>query len=84
MDGSVEAILNILDSYDAQEQCQLEVLHFGIGDVSENDVNMAETFGGNDQQRDAAVRGHSSADSEENVFLITKTDSEMLLRDQQI
>lgn len=47
MDGSVEAILNMLDSYDAQEQCQLEVLHFGIGDISENDVNMAETFSGN-------------------------------------
>ncbi|XP_044045724.1 translation initiation factor IF-2, mitochondrial isoform X1 [Siniperca chuatsi] len=46
VDGSVEAILNILDSYDAQQQCQLEVLHFGIGDVSENDVNMAETFTG--------------------------------------
>uniref|UniRef100_A0A3Q3X0B7 Translation initiation factor IF-2, mitochondrial n=1 Tax=Mola mola TaxID=94237 RepID=A0A3Q3X0B7_MOLML len=44
VDGSVEAILHILDSYDAQEQCQLEVLHFGIGDLSESDVNMAETF----------------------------------------
>ncbi|XP_034445219.1 translation initiation factor IF-2, mitochondrial [Hippoglossus hippoglossus] len=46
VDGSVEAILNILDSYDAQQQCELEVVHFGIGDVSENDVNMAETFAG--------------------------------------
>nr|XP_024658507.1 translation initiation factor IF-2, mitochondrial isoform X2 [Maylandia zebra] len=45
VDGSVEAILNILDSYDAQ-QCELEVVHFGIGDISENDVNMAEMFGG--------------------------------------
>lgn len=43
----MEAILNILDSYDAQEQCQLEVLHFGIGDLSESDVNVAETFSGN-------------------------------------
>ncbi|KAK9541000.1 hypothetical protein VZT92_003414 [Zoarces viviparus] len=46
VDGSVEAILNILDGYDAEQQCQLEVLHFGIGDVSENDVNMADTFTG--------------------------------------
>lgn len=45
----MEAILNILDSYDAEEQCQLEVLHFGIGDISENDVNVAETFSGNDR-----------------------------------
>ncbi|KAG7232765.1 hypothetical protein INR49_008121 [Caranx melampygus] len=46
VDGSVEAMLNILDSYDAQQQCELEVVHFGIGDISENDVNVAETFGG--------------------------------------
>ncbi|XP_049899419.1 translation initiation factor IF-2, mitochondrial [Epinephelus moara] len=46
VDGSVEAILNILDGYDAQQQCQLEVIHFGIGDVSENDINMADTFKG--------------------------------------
>ncbi|XP_061626992.1 translation initiation factor IF-2, mitochondrial-like isoform X9 [Phyllopteryx taeniolatus] len=46
VDGSVEAILSILDTYDADDQCRLEVIHFGIGDVSENDLNMAETFGG--------------------------------------
>lgn len=46
VDGSVEAILNILESYDAQHQCQLDIVHFGVGDISENDVNMAETFGG--------------------------------------
>lgn len=43
----MEAILNIVDGYDAQEQCQLDVLHFGVGDISENDVNMAEMFSGN-------------------------------------
>ncbi|MEQ2280397.1 Translation initiation factor IF-2, mitochondrial, partial [Ameca splendens] len=45
VDGSVETLLNILDGYDSQEQCHLEVVHFGIGEISENDVNMAEMFG---------------------------------------
>ncbi|XP_051238634.1 translation initiation factor IF-2, mitochondrial isoform X2 [Dicentrarchus labrax] len=46
VNGSLEAILNILDSYDAQQQCDLEVVHVSIGDISEKDVNMAETFSG--------------------------------------
>lgn len=46
VDGSVEAILNIMETYDAYEQCQMEVVHFGIGDISENDINLAETFSG--------------------------------------
>ncbi|XP_059972625.1 translation initiation factor IF-2, mitochondrial isoform X2 [Mesoplodon densirostris] len=46
VDGSVEAILNIMDSYDASHECELELVHFGVGDISENDVNLAETFHG--------------------------------------
>nr|XP_020516161.1 translation initiation factor IF-2, mitochondrial [Labrus bergylta] len=46
VDGSVETLLNIVDSYEAEQQCQLDVLHFGVGDISENDVNMAATFTG--------------------------------------
>lgn len=46
VDGSVETFLNILDTYDAENQCQLDVVHFGIGDISENDINMAATFAG--------------------------------------
>lgn len=42
----MEAILNILDTYDADEECELEVIHCGVGDISENDVNLAETFKG--------------------------------------
>ncbi|XP_004775719.1 translation initiation factor IF-2, mitochondrial isoform X3 [Mustela putorius furo] len=46
VDGSVEAIVNIMDTYDASHECELELVHFGVGDVSENDVNLAETFRG--------------------------------------
>ncbi|XP_027790226.2 translation initiation factor IF-2, mitochondrial isoform X3 [Marmota flaviventris] len=46
VDGSVEAILNIMDTYDASHECQLDLVHYGVGDISENDVNLAETFDG--------------------------------------
>lgn len=46
VDGSLEAILNIMDTYDASHECELELVHFGVGDISENDVNLAETFNG--------------------------------------
>ncbi|XP_026641025.1 translation initiation factor IF-2, mitochondrial isoform X4 [Microtus ochrogaster] len=46
VDGSVETILNLLDTYDASHECELELVHFGLGDISENDVNFAETFDG--------------------------------------
>ncbi|XP_070590857.1 translation initiation factor IF-2, mitochondrial isoform X2 [Erythrolamprus reginae] len=46
VDGSVETILNILKTYDADEECILDVIHCGIGDISENDINIAESFKG--------------------------------------
>ncbi|KAM6179320.1 translation initiation factor IF-2, mitochondrial [Erethizon dorsatum] len=46
VDGSVEAILDIMDTYDASHECELELVHFGVGDISENDINFAKTFDG--------------------------------------
>ncbi|NXM77277.1 IF2M factor, partial [Serilophus lunatus] len=46
VDGSVEAILNILDSYDCEDECKLDIVHFGMGDISENDISLAESFNG--------------------------------------
>ena len=44
MDGSVEALLDVLDSY-TSTQCKLDVIHYGVGPVTEGDVKLAEPFG---------------------------------------
>ncbi|NXU37069.1 IF2M factor, partial [Drymodes brunneopygia] len=46
VDGSVEAILNILDSYDCEDECKLDIVYFGMGDITENDISLAEAFNG--------------------------------------
>ena len=43
VDGSVDAILSVLDTYQ-EEYVKLDIVSFGVGQVSENDINMAESF----------------------------------------
>ncbi|XP_070179262.1 translation initiation factor IF-2, mitochondrial-like [Littorina saxatilis] len=45
VDGSVEAILDTLDLYNSK-QCRLDLVHFGVGNVTESDVELAEAFDG--------------------------------------
>ncbi|KAB7498072.1 Translation initiation factor IF-2, mitochondrial [Armadillidium nasatum] len=45
VDGSVDAILNILDSYQSEE-CSLELLNFGVGSITPNDIDLAKSFNG--------------------------------------
>ena len=45
VDGSVEAILEAFSSY-SSDQCQLAILQYGVGSISEQDVEMAANFGG--------------------------------------
>lgn len=42
--GSVEAILDVLDTYDRSDICRLGVVHYGVGDVNETDVELAKAF----------------------------------------
>ncbi|XP_023709849.1 translation initiation factor IF-2, mitochondrial isoform X2 [Cryptotermes secundus] len=44
VDGSVEAILDILETYDGNAACKLDLVHYGVGNVSETDVELADTF----------------------------------------
>ncbi|KAH9509360.1 Translation initiation factor IF-2, mitochondrial [Bulinus truncatus] len=45
VDGSVEAILDTLDTY-RSKKCHLDIIHYGVGAVTESDVEMAATFNG--------------------------------------
>lgn len=42
--GSVEAILDVLETYHENDQVRLNIIHYGVGDVSEGDVELAKTF----------------------------------------
>lgn len=42
--GSVEAILDVLETYSDNEKCRLDVVHYGVGNVSETDVELAKSF----------------------------------------
>lgn len=45
-DGSVEALLDILETYDRQDDCRLDVLHYGVGPVTVTDLELAQAFNG--------------------------------------
>ncbi|KAJ0173839.1 hypothetical protein K1T71_010988 [Dendrolimus kikuchii] len=44
VDGSVEAILDILETYDEHDIVRLDLVHFGVGQVTPNDLEIAEVF----------------------------------------
>ncbi|KAL1226805.1 Translation initiation factor IF-2 [Trichinella spiralis] len=43
VDGSLEAILDVYGTYNSTK-CNFDLVHFGIGDVTENDLEIADTF----------------------------------------
>lgn len=45
VDGTLEAILDTLSTYNSS-LCKLDLVNFGVGAVTENDVDLAETFNG--------------------------------------
>lgn len=42
--GSVEAILDVFETYDRNDKCKLDVVHYGVGDITEGDIELAKTF----------------------------------------
>lgn len=45
VDGSVEAILDVLETYDNTD-VPLSIVHYGVGDTTPSDVEMASVFNG--------------------------------------
>ncbi|KAK3599626.1 hypothetical protein CHS0354_029082 [Potamilus streckersoni] len=45
VDGSVEAIMDVLDTYE-DGRCRLDLIHYGIGNITETDVQLAQSFNG--------------------------------------
>jgi translation initiation factor IF-2 len=46
VDGSLDALLDILDTYDRdnRQPVKLDLMHYGVGQITENDYKMAESF----------------------------------------
>ncbi|XP_008553600.1 translation initiation factor IF-2, mitochondrial [Microplitis demolitor] len=42
--GSVEAILDVFDTYGDENRCHLDVIHYGIGPVTDSDIELADAF----------------------------------------
>lgn len=42
--GSVEAILDVLDTYSEHDRCRLSIVHYGVGEVNEGDFELAKVF----------------------------------------
>lgn len=46
VDGSLDAILELLDTYDphSKQTVKLDVIHYGVGPISNNDLALAQSF----------------------------------------
>ncbi|KAI4490355.1 hypothetical protein M0802_010732 [Mischocyttarus mexicanus] len=42
--GSLEAILDVIDTYKNDEMCRLNVVNYAVGSITENDLELASTF----------------------------------------
>lgn len=42
--GSLEAILDAFDTYDSSDKCRFSVVHYGVGPITDGDIELAKTF----------------------------------------
>jgi translation initiation factor IF-2 len=44
VNGSLEAILNVMETYNAHEKVRLDLAHFEVGPIKKSDIDLAELF----------------------------------------
>lgn len=44
VNGSLEAILNVLETYDSHDKVKLDIISFGVGSITKSDLELATTF----------------------------------------
>lgn len=42
--GSVEAILDVLETYDSNDKCRLSIVHYGVGEITDGDIELSKVF----------------------------------------
>lgn len=68
--GSLEAILDVLDTYDCNDKCRLSIVHYGVGQINDGDIELAKVF-------NAIIYGFS-------IKLPTKKPNDVVLREFNI
>lgn len=44
VDGSLETLLNVLETYDSNDRVRLDLVHFEVGQIKKSDLDLAEAF----------------------------------------
>lgn len=53
--GSVEAILDVFNTYGSDDKCRLSIVHYGVGPVTETDLQIADAFGGKNISHEESI-----------------------------
>lgn len=70
VDGSLEALLQLLDTYDKDNKqfVKLDIMHYGVGPITENDYTLASSF------PNSVIYGFNVKPANQKIFLKAKQD----------
>lgn len=71
VDGSMDALLDLLDTYDPHNNqlVKLDIMHFGVGNINESDITLASSFD------NSLIYGFNVKADNQQIFLRAKQES---------